>query len=77
MGVYHEHQLKKLQKYFKPELFQISPINLNVEPFSSIKWINVGYQNMDGKRPNGLSMPIQEFMENMENYKNNKFLDIG
>jgi len=36
-GVYHEHQLKKLEKYFKPELFQISPIKLNEEPFSSIK----------------------------------------
>ena len=75
--MYHEHQLKKLEKYFKPELFQISPIKLNEEPFSSIKWTDVGYQNMDGRRPNGISMPKQEFMENMDDYKYNKFLNIG
>ena len=47
-AVIHEHQLKKLEIFFKPDLFQVSPVNFKIQPFSNIKWENVGYQNLDG-----------------------------
>ena len=56
----------------------MASINFKIQPFSTIKWENVGYQNFAGGRPQfGLSMPKDEFMENIENFKVNKFLDIG
>ena len=61
--------------HFQPEYFY--PNDLEQLPISSIKWEQVFYKNKDGNRPKGLDMPKAEFMDNIEDYKYNRFLDIG
>ena len=67
--------------HFQPEYFlsplHVHPTDLEQMPFSSIKWEKVFYTNKDGNRPRGLVIPKEEFMENIEDYEYNRFLDIG
>ena len=63
-------------EYFLSPLL-VHPTDLEKMPFSSIRWEKVFYTNKDGNRPRGLVIPKEEFMENIEDYKYNRFLDIG
>ena len=70
-----------MKVHFQPDYFlsplHVQPLNFTKKPFSSIKWESVYYDNYDGKRPRGLKIPKEEFINNIEDYKYNRFLDIG
>ena len=75
-----EFRIKQLERIFKKEYFQVESINCNQYPFMSIKWEEVGYQSFEGGRPSrqlGLTLPDPHFMQNIQHYKYNRFLDIG
>ena len=70
-----------MKVHFQPDYFlsplHVQPLNFTKKPFSSINWESVYYNNYDGKRPRGLKIPKEEFIDNIEDYKYNRFLDIG
>ena len=76
-GVLEEWQLSRISGIFKRNLFEISATKFRTPSYLSINWEPVASQNMSSGRSWGLYVPHNSFMENIESYRFNKFLDIG
>ena len=65
-------QIKWMADVFQSDKFKITPSRIVMPPQFSLNWEVVVH-----KVPQGAFFPNQEFLENIEEYKFNKFLDIG
>ena len=70
----NENQLKKIQGIFKPEKMKIKPSLIKLPKQLSLKWETVG--GPDPKRAL-LYSPAPIFLNNIENYQYNRFLNVG
>ena len=71
-AVLADWQIRILEEVFQREKLEISASRLETPPWLSIQWELVAIQT-----PQGAVFPRQEFLENIEDYKYNKFLNIG
>ena len=69
-----EHQLRKIQGIFKPEKMKISASVIKLPTQLNLKWMTVG--GPDPKRAL-LYTPAATFLDNIENYQYNRFLNVG
>ena len=67
-----ENQLKKIDCIFKPEKMKIRPSEIKLPEQISLNWETVGRTD----RQVTVS-PNADFLENIEKYKENRFLTIG
>ena len=65
-------QLDKVNLIFKREKMEISAADIVLPSYLDLKWETVGVQ-LD----TGLYEPHTEFLNNVDEYLHNKFLDIG
>ena len=65
-------QILRLAEVFQRDKLEISASRLETPPQLSIQWEVVANQT-----PQGAFFPHQEFLENIEDYRYNKFLNIG
>ena len=67
-----ENQLKKIDCIFKPEKMKIRPSEIKIPEQLSLKWETVGRSDSQGT-----ISPNAEFLENIEKYQLNRFLNVG
>ena len=67
-----EDQLVKLHGIFKPEKMKIRPSEIKIPERLSLKWETVGRSDSQGT-----ISPNAEFLENIEKYQLNRFLNVG
>ena len=65
-------QVRRLAEVFQRDKLEISASRVETPPQLSFQWEVVANQT-----PQGAFFPHQEFLENIEDYKYNKFLNIG
>ena len=65
-------QINMLAVVFQKEKFQINASRIVLPPQFSLNWEVVGTM-----APQGAFFPNEDFLENIEEYKYNKFLNIG
>ena len=65
-------QLKKIHGIFNPEKMKIHPSEIKLPEQFSLNWETVGSSD-----PQGTISPNAEFLENIEKYQENRFLNIG
>ena len=70
-AVLEEWQLARLRPVFRMERLAISPTTFSSPPHPAINWENVGEWNRGFLKPN------IEFEQNIQDYRYNKFLNIG
>ena len=68
----NENQLAKLHGIFKPKKMTIRPSEIKFTEQLSLKWETVGRSDSEGT-----ISPNSEFLENIEEYQLNRFLDVG
>ena len=71
-AVMSENQLQKIHGIFKKEKMKIRPSEIKLPDHFKITWETVG-----GPSPTKVYVPNTDFMENIEKYKENRFLNIG
>ena len=71
-AVMTEDQLVKLYGIFKPEKMKIRPSEIKIPEQLSLKWETVGRSDSQGT-----ISPNAEFLENIEKYQLNRFLNVG
>ena len=67
-----QDQLKKIHGIFKAEKMKIRPSEIKLPEHFNLTWETVG-----GPDHTKVYLPNAEFMENIEKYQENRFLDIG
>ena len=67
-----ENQLQKIHGIFKKEKMKIRPSEIKLPDHFKITWETVG-----GPSPTKVYVPNADFMENIEKYQENRFLNIG
>ena len=67
-------QLDRIYTMFKKETLRILPTNILAPSFLDIRWEGVGRMN---ESSGNIFMPDHEFMENIDDYRTNRFLHIG
>ena len=67
-----QDQLKKIHGIFKAEKMKIRPSEIKIPKHFNLTWETVG-----GPDRTKVYLPNAEFMENIEKYQENRFLDIG
>ena len=67
-----EKQLAKLHGIFKPEKMKIRPSEIKLPTQLSLKWETVGRSDSPGT-----ISPNASFLDNIEKYQENRFLDVG
>ena len=72
-----EWQLSKIYGIFRREKLQISPTLISSPASISLNWETVGSQNMSAGRGWGVFMPNTQFVQDIQQYRFNKFLDLG
>jgi len=73
-GVMQKWQLDRIYTMFKKETLRILPTNILAPSFLDIRWEGVGRMN---ESSGNIFMPDHEFMENIDDYRTNRFLHIG
>ena len=68
-----ENQLKKIDGIFKPEKMKIRPSVVKLPEQLSLTWEYVGADDDWG----GTISPKTDFLENIEKYQENRFLNVG
>ena len=67
-----ENQLAKIHGIFKQEKMKIRPSEIKIPEQLSLKWETVGRSDSQGT-----ISPNAEFLDNIEKYQLNRFLDVG
>ena len=67
-----EDQLVKLYGIFKPEKMKIRPSEIKIPERLSLNWETVGRSDSQGT-----ISPNADFLENIEKYQLNRFLNVG
>ena len=57
---------------FQEDKIEISPSRISMPPQFNLNWESVA-----SATPQGAWFPNEEFLENMDKYKHNKFINIG
>ena len=71
-AILHEWQMHLLGSVFKQEKLEITPSRIDLPPQFAINWEGVA-----SPTPQGAWFPNDQFLANIEEYKYNKFLNIG
>ena len=71
-AVMTENQLAKLHGIFKPEKMKIRPSEIKLPEQLTLKWETVGRSDTQGT-----ISPNADFLENIEEYQLNRFLNVG
>ena len=72
-----DEQLQRLYSVFKKEKLMIKPGTITIPSYLVINWEKVAHMNMSEGRKNGIYELDGDFLENIDGYRNNKFLNIG
>ena len=67
-----ENQLAKIHGIFKQEMMKIRPSEIKIPEQLSLKWETVGRSDSQGT-----ISPNADFLENIEEYQLNRFLNVG
>ena len=71
-GVLASWQIKRLSAVFKRDLLKVPELKTELPSWIKVKWEGVAYQT-----PQGAFFPNEDFLNNLELYRYNKFLSIG
>ena len=67
-----DRQFSMRAQVFQVEKLQIPPARIEMPPQLSLNWEVVYKQS-----PEGAYFPEEEFLKNINNFKDNRFIDIG
>ena len=74
-AVLAEWQLAKLRPVFQVDRLAISPTSFSTPPHLAINWETVAKK--EGGRGKGCYKPNEDFQENIQDYRYNRFVKIG
>ena len=74
-AVLAEWQLAKLRPVFQVDRLAISPTSFSPPPHLAINWETVAKK--EGGRGKGCYKPNEDFQENIQDYRYNRFVKIG